>query len=121
MDCTFEPKRLRTGMSMDTMDPRSEGLHGDAKCQVLGNKSMFAAACPVPSGRSSDIDDASKRFVQDYGAPDNVTVDRAKAQTSRGSEFVARLRRNRITPIVSNPHRPNVNQCETVVWESRKK
>jgi len=121
MDRMFEPKRLRCDMSTDTMDPRCEGMHGDTKCQVFGNKQMFAAAYPVPSGQGDHIDQALKDFIQDYGAPDSMTMDGAKAQTARGSAFIARLRRNRITPIICNPYRPNFNPSETVIRELRKK
>ena len=40
----YEPKRLRCDMALDTMDPRTEGLHGNRYCQVFGNKFMFAEA-----------------------------------------------------------------------------
>ena len=93
MDRMYEPKQLRTEMSTDTMDPRCNGIRGYKKCQVFGNKHMFAAAYPVETARGTDIDQALKDFIQDYGAPDCMICDGAKAQTERGSAFVARLRR----------------------------
>ena len=69
MDRMFEPVRLRSQMSTDTMDPRCEGLHGDQQCQVFGNKEMFAAAYPIKSKRGDDVDQDLKQFISDYGAP----------------------------------------------------
>jgi len=121
MDRMYEPKRLRSQMSTDTMDPRCDGMKGFKKCQVFGNKQMFAAAYPVESRKGTDIDQALKDFIQDYGAPESMICDGAKSQTERGSAFVARLRRNRVVPIISNRYRPNMNPCETVIRELRKK
>ena len=120
-DLMFEPKRLWTDMGTDTMDPRCQGLHGDKMCQVFGNKQMFVAAYPTPSKKSVDIDEALKKFITDFGAPTTMTMDGSKEQTSRNSAFNGRLRRNRITPIICNPHRPNKNPAETVIRELRKK
>ena len=117
----FEPKRIRGEMSTNTMDPRLDGLHGDTKCQVCGNKQMFAAAYPTKSGKGCDIDESLRDFIRDYGAPETMICDGAKSQTSRGSEFVARLRKNRIVPVVSNSKHPNMNPCEGVIRELRKR
>ena len=121
MDRMFEPKRLRCDMSTDTMDPRCDGMHGHRKCQVFGNKQMFAAAYPVKTGKSEDIDSALKEFINDFGAPETMTMDGARSQVTRGSLFMSRLRRNRITPMITPPHRPNMNPCETVIRELRKR
>ena len=82
MDCMFEPLRLRSQMSTDTMDPRCDGLHGMRQCQVFGNRNMFAAAYPIKSGKAADIDEALKGFIQDFRAPESMISDGAKAQTS---------------------------------------
>lgn len=121
VDRMYEPKRLRCNMGTDTMDPHCEGLHGDRQCQVFGNKEMFTAAYPTSSGKASDIDEALKRFLQDYGAPETLTMDGSKAQTSRGSAFASRVRKNGTIPIICNPYRPNMNPCETVIRELRKR
>ena len=63
------------------MDPRCKGTYGDMKCQVFGNKQMCAVAYPLPSGKRNDIYQALKDFIQDYGAPDSMTMGDAKAQT----------------------------------------
>ena len=56
------------------MDPRCSGLHGDRQYQVLGNKQMFAAVYPIPSGSGNDTDQALKQFILDDGAPDSMTI-----------------------------------------------
>ena len=82
---------------------------------------MFAASYPTPSGKASDIDEALKKFLQEYGAPETLTMDGSKAQTARGSIFAARVRRNNTVPIICNPYRPNMTPCETVIREVRKR
>ena len=82
---------------------------------------MFVAAYPTASARALDIDVTLKDFINDYGAPTTMTMDGAKSQTARGSAFMSRLRRNHITPIISGPYRPNMNPCESVIRELRKK
>ena len=82
---------------------------------------MFAAAYPVKSGKAEDIDGALKEFINDFGAPDSMIMDGARSQASKGSLFMARLRRNWVTPVITPPHRPNMNPCETVIRELRKR
>ena len=65
MDRLFGLKRLRYGMSTDTMDPRSRIIHGDRQCQVFGNKQMFVAAYPIHSAPGNEADQALKQFVLD--------------------------------------------------------
>ena len=84
----YEPKRLRSVMSTDTMDPRCDGMHGHRQCQVFGNKHMFAAAYPISTGKGEDVDVALKQFIEDYGAPEVMISDGSKAQTSYKSPFV---------------------------------
>ena len=115
----YEPKRLQCNMASDTMDPRTDGLHGNRYCQVFGNKFMFAEAYPI--AKKSDCGDALRRFLTDYGAPDSMITDGSKEQTGRGSEFQRLLRKNHVPSIVTQPHRPNQNPAETVIRELRKR
>ena len=119
MDRMYEIKRLRCDMASDTMDPRCKAIHGDKYCQVFGNKSMFAAACPISS--KADCDIALKKFLRDYGAPDSMTTDGSREQTAKGSKFQAILRKNNVRSIITQPHRPNQNPAETVIRELRKR
>ena len=48
-----------------------------------------------------------------------MIMDGSKAQTSRSSAFIARLRRNKVMQIVANPYRPNMNPCEVAIQELR--
>ena len=50
-----------------------------------------------------------------------MVIDGYKSQVGRGTAFMARLKKNQITPIISNPGQPNMNPCETVIRELRKK
>ena len=115
----FSPHRLVGEMASDTMDPRCVGMHGETHCQVFGNKQMFCEAYPIKS--KGDCDLALKKFITDYGAPDTMVTDGSREQTSRGSKWQAILRKNNITGVVTQPHRPNQNPAETVIRELRKR
>ena len=118
-DRMFSPHRLVGEMASDTMDPRCVGMHGETHCQVFGNKQMFCEAYPIKS--KGDCDLALKKFITDYGAPDTMVTDGSREQTSRGSKWQAILRKNNITGVVTQPHRPNQNPAETVIRELRKR
>ena len=119
MDRMFAPKRLRCDMATDTMDPRSNGMHGMNYCQVFGNRSMFAEAYPIE--KKSNCVDALKKFIRDYGAPDLMISDGAPEQVGPGTPFQAVLRKNQIVSEITPPHRPNLNPAETVIRELRKR
>lgn len=112
-------KRILGEMTSDTMDPRYEGLYREKYCQVFGNKSMFYEAYPIPTKGSCY--EALKIFLKEYGAPDPIITDGSKEQTSKGSVWQSTLRKNEITRIITQPHRPNQDPAETVIRELRKK
>ena len=105
-------------MATDTMDPRCQGLHGMKYCQVFGNRMMFAEAYPIT--QKKDCDEALRRFIRDYGAPDAMITDGSKEQTKPGTAFQAILWKNKIVSMVTPPHCANYNPAETVIRELRK-
>mmetsp|Transcript_4573 Transcript_4573/g.7097 ORF Transcript_4573/g.7097 Transcript_4573/m.7097 type:complete len:246 (-) Transcript_4573:2838-3575(-) len=119
MDRMFEPKRLHCEMASDTMDPRCQGLHGFRYCQAFGNKQLFAEAYPIH--QKKDCDEALRKFITDYGAPDVMITDGSGEQTSRGTAFQARLRKNKIVSTVTQSHHPQQNPAETIIRELRKR
>ena len=74
---------------------------------------MFAEAYPIT--RKKDCDEALKRFIRDYGAPDAMITDGSKEQTKPGTAFQAILQKNNIVSVVTPPHCPNYNPAETVI------
>ncbi|MEM7375751.1 MAG: hypothetical protein AAF587_44570, partial [Bacteroidota bacterium] len=121
MDRMFEPKRLASHMASDTMDLRTKGIHGFRQSQVFGNKQMFCEAYPMKDKTGNSCSDALKKFIRDYGAPISMITDGSREQTARGSAFNATLRKNKIEPVVTQPHRPQQNPVETVIRELRKR
>ena len=119
LDRMYEPKRLRWHMSSDTVDPRYVSIHGYRYCQVFANKSMFCVANPI--SKKSDCHIALKNFIRDYGAPDSMITDGSREQTSKGSDFSKRLRKNDIRQVITPPYRPNLNPVELVIRELRKR
>ena len=119
VDRMFSPKRILGEMASDTMDPRCEAMSGDRYCQVFGNKHMFCEAYPIPTKGSCH--EALKLFLKEYGAPDTMVTDGSREQTSKGTMWQSTLRKNGVTGVVTNAHRPNQNPVETVIQELQKK
>ena len=72
----FDNKRLSFWMATDTMNPHCAGFHGDRYCQVIVNKKIFAKE--YENERKVDCDNYLKRFLQDYGAPGFMVMDKLK-------------------------------------------
>ena len=115
----FEPKRLQCEMASDAMHQLCPAIHGDKYCQVFGNRQMFAEAYPIKS--KADCDEALRLFFKEYGAPHTMITDGAREQTSSGTKWQARLRKNRVVSVITPPRQPNYNPAETVIRELRKK
>ena len=121
-DRMFEPKRLLGTMASDTMDPKCKSIHGDYRyTQVYGNKQMFCEAYPIKSKSEDDVGASLKRFIVDYGAPEEMVTDGSKEQTSKNAQFQAILRQNKIRATVTNTYTPKQNPAETVIRELRKR
>ena len=80
---------------------------------------MFCEAYPIVTKGSCH--EALKLFLKEYGAPDSIVTDGLREQTSKGTIWQSTLRKNGITGVVTQPHRPNQNPAETVIRELRKK
>ena len=118
----FEPKRLLGDMVSDTMNSRYSSIHRDYKyCQVFGNREIFCEIYFIKNKTGASVDSVLKRFLKKYGVSEKIITDRSKKQISINSPFLATLRKNRITPEVTLPHRPNHNPCKIVIKELRKR
>ena len=121
-DRMFEPKRLLGTIASDTMDPRCQSLHGDYRyTQVYGNRQMFCEAYPIKSKSESDVGASLKRFITEYGAPEEMITDGSKEQTGKNAQFQAILRKNRVRSTVTNTYSPKQNPAESVIRELRKR
>ena len=119
-DRMFEPKRIKGAMSTDTMDPRCESLHGDFRyVQVFGNRQMFCEAYPIPTKSSDDCNDALKRFILEYGAPEVMITDGSPEQTGKNAIFQSTLRKNKIRSSITNRNWPNQNPVKSVIRKLR--
>ena len=102
------------------MDPRCDSMYGDYRyAQVFGNKQMFCEAYPIVS--KADCDQALKRFIIEYGAPDVMVTDGSPEQTGWNAKFQSTLRKNKVRSSVTNRYSPNQNPVETVIRELRKR
>ena len=98
---------------MDTMDARAISIHGDRYAQVFGSKVFFVEAYPIK--RKADCHEALKRFIREYGAPDEMIFDGSNEQNGRHTQFQSTLRKNRIWAHTIEPNRPNQNPAESVI------
>ena len=78
----FEPKRLLGIMASDTMDQRCESLHGDHRyAQVFGINQMCCESYPIAA--KANCNDALKRFILEYGAPEVMITDGSPEQIGK--------------------------------------
>ena len=89
--------------------------------QVYGNKQMFCEVYPIKSKSESDVGASLKRFIAEYGAPEEMVTDGSKEQTGKNARFQAILRQNKIWATVTNTYTPKQNPAETVICELRKR
>ena len=122
MDKIFEPKRLFGNIVSDTIDSRYSSIYRDYKYyQIFRNREIFYKIYSIKNKTGASVDSVLKRFFKKYGVSEKIITDRSKKQISKKSLFLATLRKNRITPEITLPYRPNHNPCEIVIKKLRKK
>ena len=80
---------------------------------------MFCEVYPI--AEKSDCEQALKKFIADYGAPEIMVTDNAKEEIGKNTVFQAALRKNNIRSLTTNIYSPRQNPAETVIRELRKK
>ena len=79
---------------------------------MFANKEFFFKGYPV--NKKSDCDEALSKFIHDFGAPDEMTMDGSKEET--GGNRVSEIMRNHDIPSrVCEPERPNNNPAERCI------
>jgi hypothetical protein len=82
---------------------------------VFANKSFFAVAYPMES--KAHAGKALREFINEFGAPELLTLDGSKEQTGPKTEFMQLVRKHDIEYHVSEPYQPRQNPVERVVQE----
>ena len=57
---------------------------------------MFCEAYPIPTKNADDCNEALKKFILEYGAPEVMITDGSKEQTGKNAAFQSTLRKNKI-------------------------
>ena len=91
---------------------------GNRYAQVFAGK-QFSKVYPME--KKSNAGDALKLFCQEFGAPEHLTFDGSKEQTSRKTPFMHQVRSHGINFHVVEPGVKNQNPVEPVIGELRRK
>ena len=65
--------------------------------------------------RKGKAGEAIRVFCQEFGVPEQLTIDGAKEQIGSNSEFIDQIRKNSIDFHVKEPERHNQNPAEGVI------
>ena len=88
-------------MSTETMDARYQSIHENPYFQVFANKEFFVKGYTIQ--KKSDCNEALSKFIHDFWAPDEMTMDGSKEQTGRNSKFQKLLKKHDISYRVCEP------------------
>ena len=102
-------KRLQRLFSTDTFVAYMKSLHGNTCCQVYLNKTGFVSCYPQLNVKGVSLAESLDYFVNDFGAPENITVDGFSLQVGKNTRFFKNLCKYLIKHYVSAPRRLNEN------------
>ena len=74
---------------------------------MFANKQLFVKGYPI--NKKTDCDETLSKFIHDFGAPDEMTVDGYKEQTGQNSKFQKLFKKHDIPSRVFEPERPTNN------------
>ena len=92
----------------------------DTCAQIFASESYFVKAYPMERKAMAGL--ALRQFIQDFGVPEQLaSSDGAAEQTGAKTEFMKNVRKYGIDLHVSEPHRPQQNQAESVIREVQRR
>ena len=86
---------------------------------MFANKKLFVNGYPIE--KKSDCNEALSKFIHDFGAPDEMTMNGSKEKTCQNSNFQKLFKKHDIPSRVCEPERPNNNPEERCIREVRKR
>jgi hypothetical protein len=120
-DRMFQKRHLNLKISSDTGYFKAKSLHGNIASQIYFHKSGFAACYHVPKVDDERIGPTLPNFIDEYGIPEELTVDGAAVQIGQHTKFMDAIKRNQINYHVSHPRRPNENPAEGGIREIKRR
>ena len=114
----YERPRIQGVVYTDMMDGQHKSFDGNKFAQVFTMDFHFSAFYPIES--KGYAGDSLKRFIADFGVPDNIICDGSKEQTKRGMTFMEQVRKHHINIHTTKPNRHNQSKVEGVIRESWK-
>jgi hypothetical protein len=80
-DRVFGVKRLNGKFATDTAYGKLRSLRSNIGCQLYSHKSGFKTAYPIEEIDGNHVGNALTQFINNYGAPEQLTFDGAAVQT----------------------------------------
>ena len=85
---------------------------------MFAKKEFFFKGYPVHN--KSNCDEDLSNFINDFGTPDEMTMNGSKNQTGRNSNFNKLLKNHNIPSRIFEPDSPNNNPVERSIIKVRK-
>ena len=120
-DRQFSVKRLDGKFATDTLWAKTKSLRGFVAAQIYSHKTGFAVAYHMESANNENVGQSLRSFVNDYGAPEQLTYDGAPVQVGKKTLFQQTIRKYEIKTHTSAPRRPNENPAEGAIREVKRR
>ena len=120
-DKMFGVKRLHGKFATDTLWSDCKSLQQNKCAQVYSHKNGFAVCYPMVQATGDTIGDSLQDFIHDFGVPEHLTFDGARAQEGKNTKFMQSIRKHQIRNKLSAPRRPNENPSESAIREIKRR
>lgn len=120
-DNRFELRRLSGYFATDTIYFPCTSLRGYTCSQIYYEKCGFSSCHHLTRANGEQIGQSLTSFSRQYGIPSRLTMDGAKAQVERSTNFQSVIRKYDIDYHVGRPYRPNENPAEGGIREIRRR
>lgn len=120
-DRRFEVRRLKGKFATDTLYGPVKSLNQYIGSQIYSHKCGLAVPYHMQRINGENIGTSLSNFIHEYGVPEKLTSDGAKAQVGTNTKFVNLIRQHKIDHHVSAPRRPNENPAEGAIREIKKR
>lgn len=120
-DKMYNVKRLSAKFATDTLWSDCKSLNQNKCAQIYSCKNGFAVCYPLTRATGDIIGDSLQDFIHDYGVPEHLTFDGARAQEGKNTKFMQSIRYHRIKHKLSGARRPNENPAESAIREIKRR
>ena len=120
-DRMFQRPRLKGKFSTDTAYFKHKSTRGNIASQIYFHKSGFYSCYHLSKVDDKQVGPSLRKFIHDFGIPEQLTMDGAAVQTGRNTSFMETINRAGIEHHISRPYRPEENPAEGGIRELKRR